>query len=194
MNQKFEIEQGVEYVVLVDEQNTVLGLTPKATVHGPTTPLHRAFSAFIFNSKGELLLQQRALSKKTWPGIWSNSCCGHPLLEETNEQAAKRRLDFELGLHINDVKEVAPYRYCFSRFGVMENEICPIVVGFSDSLPNPNPDEVESTKYILWSDFLTEIKTNPQNWSEWCVEEAQILEKNQEFNLLYNNFVYGKNK
>lgn len=189
MNDKFKTEPGVEYVVLVDEQNNVLGLTPKATVHGETTPLHRAFSAFIFNSKGELLLQQRALSKKTWPGIWSNSCCGHPTLEETNEQAADRRLQFELGMNIKDLKEIAYYRYCFSRFGVMENEICPIVVGFSDSLPNPNPEEVEATKYIDWQDFLTEIKTNPQNWSEWCVEEAQILEKNQQFNQLFSDFV-----
>jgi len=65
-----------EYVVLVDEHNNVLGTTPKATVHGEDTPLHRAFSAFIFNSKGELLLQQRSLAKKTWPGVWSNSFKG----------------------------------------------------------------------------------------------------------------------
>jgi len=189
MTQKFHTEPGVEYVVLVDEQNNVLGLTPKATVHGQTTPLHRAFSAFIFNSKGELLLQQRALSKKTWPGIWSNSCCGHPVLEETNVQAADRRLQFELGMKVAGLEEVAPYRYCFSRFGVMENEICPIVVGFSDDLPKPNPEEVEATKYIAWQDFLLEIKTNPENWSEWCVEEAQILEKNDCFNKLYKDFL-----
>jgi isopentenyl-diphosphate delta-isomerase len=188
MTDKFHTEPGVEYVVLVDEQNQVLGLTPKATVHGVNTPLHRAFSAFIFNSKGQLLLQQRAMSKKTWPGIWSNSCCGHPTLEETNIEAADRRLKFELGLDVPGLVEIAPYRYCFSRFGVMENEICPIVVGFSSILPQPNSDEVESFKYIDWQDFLTDIKTNPQNWSEWCVEEAQILEQNQQFNSLYNQF------
>ncbi len=135
------------------------------------------------------MLQQRSLSKKTWPGVWSNSCCGHPTLEESNEQAAKRRLQFELGLNVENLKEVAYYKYCFTRFGIMENEICPIVVGFTDTLPTPNPDEVESVKYIAWSEFLKEIKTNPQNWSEWCIEEAQILEGNKEFLAQYNGFV-----
>jgi len=69
----------VEKVVLVDEENNVLGTTDKSTVHTANTPLHRGFSAFIFNSKQEILLQQRSKYKKTWPLVWSNSCCGHPM-------------------------------------------------------------------------------------------------------------------
>jgi isopentenyl-diphosphate delta-isomerase len=171
-----------ELVVLVNEQNEVIGTTPKATVHGRETPLHRAFSCFIFNDEGEFLLQQRAFSKKTWPGIWSNSCCGHPSPDEKNEDAAKRRLEFELGLtDFSYLREVAPYRYCFVRDGVMENEICPIILVITNQEPVLNPDEVEAVKWISWQDFVHDTVENPQNWSEWCVEETQILEKNSEF-------------
>lgn len=175
----------VEYVVLVDEQNQVLGTMPKSEVHGIKTPLHRAFSSFVFNSKGELLLQQRARSKKTWPLVWSNSCCGHPTLEESPAQAAHRRVLFELGLDIPTLEEVAPYRYCFSRYGVMENEICPIVVGKTDQAPSPNPDEVEAVRWIPWAEFVKEIRTNPQDWSEWCAEEVEILVRNGRFKELW---------
>jgi len=176
----------IELVVLVDEANNVIGSMPKSEVHGETTPLHRAFSAFIFNSSGQILLQQRSHLKKTWPLVWSNSCCGHPLPDETNPSAALRRLDFELGLKLDQIQEVAPYRYCFSRFGVMENEICPILVGFSNSQPNPNPDEVEAVTWMDWSDFLAETSQNQDGkWSEWCVEEAQILENSTVFQRIY---------
>jgi isopentenyl-diphosphate delta-isomerase len=171
-----------ELVVLVDESNTPIGTMPKSEVHGPNTPLHRAFSAFIFNSKGQILLQQRSHLKKTWPLVWSNSCCGHPLPDESNLSAAKRRLLDELGLKVTQIEEVSPYRYCFTRFGVMENEICPILVGFTDLEPIPNPDEVENTVWMDWQDFLSEIKNNTDGkWSEWCVEESQILEQNLRF-------------
>ena len=164
-----------EYVVLVDEQNNVLGTMPKAEVHGAQTPLHRAFSSFIFNSKGELLLQQRAKSKKTWPLVWSNSCCGHLTLEESPVEAARRRLSFELGLDVANLEEVAPYRYCFTRDGVMENEICPIIVGRTDQEPQPNPDEVEAIRWMPWQVFVDDIRAHPENWSEWCAEEVEIL-------------------
>jgi isopentenyl-diphosphate Delta-isomerase len=165
-----------ELVVLVDEQNNVLGTTPKANVHSAQTPLHRAFSSFIFNRKGELLLQQRSHTKKTWPLVWSNSCCGHPAPGERNVDAAKRRLKDELGLESSDIREVAPYRYCFTRYGVMENEICPILVGTVDQEPVLNPNEVEAIRWMPWKDFVEEIHAHPENWSEWCVEEVAILE------------------
>lgn len=175
----------VEYVVLVDEQNQVLGTMPKAEVHKAETPLHRAFSSFVFNQKGELLLQQRAASKKTWPLVWSNSCCGHPMLEESSVQAAQRRLSFELGLDVDGLIEVSPYRYCFTRYGVMENEICPIVVGKTDKDPRLNPDEVEAVRWMLWQDFVNEVRTHPQNWSEWCVEETEILYASEKFRQMW---------
>jgi isopentenyl-diphosphate delta-isomerase len=171
-----------ELVVLVDEQNNVLGTIPKAEVHGAQTPLHRAFSSFIFRqSDKKFLLQQRSGKKKTWPFMWSNSCCGHPGLDEANVDAARRRLKDELGLETLWLEEVAPYRYCFVRDGVMENEICPIVVGLTDQEPVLNPDEVEATRWVDWKEFVQEVKDHPERYSEWCVEETLILEQTPRF-------------
>lgn len=176
-----------EYVVLVNEENEILGTSPKATVHTDKTPLHRAFSIFIFNDKKELLLQQRAGSKKTWPLVWSNSCCGHPKLNETNSQAAIRRCQDELGMQIKNVKELSPYRYCFSREGVQENEICPILIGKIASEINLNKEEVETIKWISWNDWLNEVKNNFSKYSEWCIEETMILNDLEEFQKFINN-------
>jgi len=178
-------EDKPEEVVLVDEENRVLGTTPKASVHGATTPLHRGFSTFVFNRAGELLLQQRSREKKTWPLVWSNSVCGHPALNESNVDAAKRRLAFELGMHAAFIEEVSPYRYQFVRFDVMENENCPILVGFSAEQPRINPEEVEAIRWISCEEFLKEIKDKPGTYSEWCEEEVQILASHPRFLELY---------
>ena len=91
-----------EFVVLINEKNEAIGKALKSEVHTDKTPLHRGFSVFLFNSKKQLLLQQRSSQKITWPLIWSNSCCGHPLPAESVLEAAKRRLSFELNLDISD--------------------------------------------------------------------------------------------
>lgn len=181
-----------EKVVLVDEDNNVLGEMLKSEVHSLNTPLHRAFSLFIFNKKGELLLQQRSSKKKTWPLVWSNSCCGHPFLNESNEKAASRRSFDELGLELNfeDIIEMSPYRYCFVREGMMENEICPILITFYEGdVNNFNTDEVENVKWIKWEDWLVEVKENSSEYSEWCVEETLILEESKKFNSLLSSYM-----
>lgn len=171
-----------ELVVLVDENNAMLGTMPKAEVHGAETPLHRAFSSFIFRaSDKKFLLQQRASTKKTWPLMWSNSCCGHPGLGESNVDSARRRLSAELGLVPLWLEEVAPYRYCFVHKGVMENEICPIIVGMADTEPVLNPNEVEAIQWVDWDWFVEETRHNPEGYSEWCVEETAILDANARF-------------
>ena len=170
-----------EEVVLVDEENRVLGTMPKALAHGPTTPLHRGFSLFLFDRAGRLLLQQRSHAKKTWPLVWSNSICGHPALDESNIDAAKRRLFHELGMSATHIEEVSPYRYTFVQSGVMENEICPILVGFTDQEPKPNLEEVEATRWIEWPEFLQEIEVRPGFYSQWCEEEARILQSRPRF-------------
>jgi len=169
------ISERTEEVVLVDEDNHVLGTMPKSDVHSAKTPLHRGFSLFLFDKRGQLLLQQRSGKKKTWPLVWSNSACGHPGLNESNVDAARRRLAHELGMQASLIEEVAPYRYSFVRDGVMENEICPILVGFTDEEPKINREEVEATRWVKWEDFLEEIKKKPGTYSEWCEEEAGLL-------------------
>lgn len=166
-----------EEVVLVDKDNNVLGTMLKTEVHKEETPLHRAFSTFIFNKKKELLLQQRSKKKKTWPLVWSNSCCGHPGLNESNIEAAKRRIKEELGISIDNIEEIAYYRYKFSRDGIMENEICPILTGTTDKELNINKNEIETYKWIKWEDFLKEIEDNRDKYSPWCIEQAKILNK-----------------
>jgi len=171
-----------DYVVLVNEKNVPLSTMLKLTAHNKNTPLHQGFSLFLFNQSGELLLQQRSSRKKTWPDTWSNSVCGHPRLNETPIEAAKRRLNFELGIKKAKIQMLLPdYRYRFEKDGIVENEICPVMAAFSKETPSPNPDEVKALKWISWNNWLTEIKNSPQNYSPWCVEETQLLSKNKIF-------------
>lgn len=179
----------LDYVVLVDNQNKVLGTAPKLETHNENTPLHRGFSLFLFNKKGKLLLQQRAKTKKTFPLIWSNSVCGHPMLNESNINAAKRRLSYELGIDDVEIFEVIPdYKYKVGMNGIWENEICPVLVGFTDKKPLINKDEIENICWIKWEDFLKEIDHKEKVYSLWSKEEAKLLVKNKEFLSLWRLF------
>lgn len=175
-----------EHVVLVDDHNNVLGTAPKAEVHTGDTPLHRAFSCFLFNNRGQLLLQQRSHIKKTWPLVWSNSVCGHPALHEDNKDAVLRRMKDELCLDTVELFDGLPdYRYRAEKDGIVENEICPVYVGFTNQEPTPNPEEVEATKWVDWQEFVTETTNHPDDWSPWCVEETQLLHKSEAFTKLF---------
>lgn len=175
-----------EHVVVVNEQNQPLTTVPKSQVHSSATPLHRGFSVFVFNRQGHLLLQQRARSKKTWPLVWSNSCCGHPLLDESNERAAKRRLRDELGLTIETISTLLPdYRYRAEKDGVVENEFCPVMVSFTDQVPQLNPQEVEAVRWVDWQSFVTEVRQFPERYSPWCTEETLLLDRHPPFRQLY---------
>ena len=183
----------MELVVLVDEQNNVLGTKPKDEVHTADTPLHQGFSLFLFNSKHELLVTKRAVTKKTFPGVWTNTVCGHPAPGESAVDAAKRRLRDELGIELSQkrlnpesfqgltlhgvIKEVAPYRYRFTDAnGIVENEICPILVAHSDADPHPSVQEVDDWKWVKWKKFLEDIKKNPHIYSPWSIGESSILQ------------------
>jgi isopentenyl-diphosphate Delta-isomerase len=168
----------MEYVVLVDEQDNVIGKSPKQDVHTTDTPLHRGFSFFLFNTHGQLLITRRSLTKKTFPGVWTNTVCGHPAPGESVIQAAHRRLVHEMGIEGVDIRVVSLYRYRFADSnGIVENEICPILVGISDAKPGVNAEEVSDWKWISWEDFLRETKENRQAYSPWCIEEAGIIEQ-----------------
>lgn len=175
-----------ELVVLVNEQDEQIGVMPKAEVHHASTPLHRAFSLFIFNTAGELLLQQRSHLKKTFPLVWSNSCCGHPAPGEAYDAAAQRRAKFELGLELEEITMVLPrFRYTAQMHGIVENEFCPVLISFINQPVQANPDEVETTRWLAWPAWVTEVTDNPQGYSAWCVQETLLLAENKDFQKLY---------
>jgi len=165
-----------ELVVLVDDDNNPIGTADKAMVHTTDTPLHRAFSLFLFNEKNQILLTKRAANKKAFPGVWTNTVCGHLAPDESTTDAAKRRLHDELGIDGVNLVEICPYRYRFAdKNGIVENEICPIVVGYYDGDPMPDLSEVDEWKWMDWEAFLHDIEVNPGPYSPWSKEEARIL-------------------
>jgi len=168
----------MELVVLVDGQNNEIGTAPKDTVHTKNTPLHRGFSLFLFNRKHELLLTRRAITKKTFPGVWTNTACGHPAPGETPVDAARRRLADELGISGVDIQELSPYQYrCADKNGIVENEICPVLIAFHDGNPVQNHEEVGEWKWMSWKQFLADINLHPEIYSPWCVEESRIIQE-----------------
>ncbi len=165
-----------ELVVLLNDRFEPIGTMPKATVHSGNTPLHRAFSLFIFRPSGELLLQQRSSKKVAFPLVWTNSCCGHPLPDETYEKAACRRAEVELGITgLTPMMAIPDYRYQASMHGILENEFCPVLTAVTESEPVPNPDEVEAIRWMPWDDWVRETTEHPERYSPWCVEETALL-------------------
>lgn len=164
-----------EYVVLVDANDNPIGLMEKMEAH-VKAELHRAFSIFIFNTKGEMLLQQRAFSKYHTPGLWTNTCCSHPRHEETLEQATARRLQEEMGMKC-ELKEVFNFTYKADvTQGLMEHEIDHVFVGTTDVVPEINPDEVESYKYDTMENIRMDIEKNPQDYTPWFkIAFAELL-------------------
>ncbi len=171
-----------EEVILLDANWNEIGTTLKATVHSSKTPLHKAFSCFLFSPDGKLLLQQRSHSKKTWPGVWSNSVCGHPLPGEKMTDAVTRRAQFELGVSPKSIIEMVPnYSYRATMDEVMEHEWCPIWVGTLSDAPKPNADEVAKTQWVNWNNLLQNRMIEWSHLSPWCREEVLLLHHNKAF-------------
>ena len=166
-----------ELVVLVDEMGQPIGECLKAVVHGTDTPLHLAFSVHIFDYLGRVLVTRRALSKRTWPGVWTNTCCGHPAPGESITDAVRRRLYFELGLDAPDLRCVLPdFAYkAIDASGVVENEICPVLIGFTDQIPEINPREVAEVKWVSWPQILLSVENSEHELSPWAIEEIKLL-------------------
>ena len=156
----------MEYVVLVDENDNEIGQLEKQAAH-IDTHLHRAFSIFLFNSKGELLMQQRALSKYHSPGLWTNTCCSHPRPGETLEEATSRRLMEEMGMAC-PMHEVYTFIYKAPvGEGLTEHEFDHVLIGQSDDTPIINHEEVESWKYMTVADLKDDIQFHPEQYTEW---------------------------
>ena len=155
-----------EQVVLVDEKDNEIGVMPKMEAHEKAV-LHRAFSVFVFNKKGELMLQQRAAHKYHSPLLWTNTCCSHQRQGESNIEAGRRRLQEEMGF-TTDLKEVFHFIYKapFDN-GLTEHELDHVLLGKFDDEPNINKEEVESYKWMKLEDVKSDIEKNPSEYTEW---------------------------
>lgn len=158
-----------EMVVLVDDLGRPVGEQSKATVHGETTPRHLAFSCHVLDAQGRVLMTRRALAKKTWPGVWTNSFCGHPAPGESLEDAVRRRAAFELGMELDEITCALPDFGYTARdaSGVEENEYCPVFIATAASVPEPNPDEVSETRWATIADLRAATDAAPWAFSPW---------------------------
>lgn len=170
----------MDYVILVDSQDNELGVMEKLEAHEKGV-LHRAFSIFLLNSKGEMLIQQRAMSKYHSPGLWTNACCSHPAPAETILDAGKRRLQEELGLSTVLVDAFKfEYRETFDN-ALTEHELDHVLVGYTDDSPILNSDEAKDYRWVDLSDLLVEISLNPELFTVWfkiiLTEHIEKLQK-----------------
>jgi|TARA_B110000037_G_scaffold142260_1_gene160999 isopentenyl-diphosphate delta-isomerase len=168
---------GKENVILVNENDEKIGLMEKIEAHEKAL-LHRAFSVFSFNKKGQLLLQQRAASKYHSPLLWTNTCCSHQREGESNIEAGKRRLREEMGF-VCELKElfVFTYKAPFDN-GLTEHEIDHVMVGYYDENPEINREEAEAYKWMTIEEVKMDINKNPETYTVWF---RIIFEKYKEF-------------
>ncbi|WJL95913.1 isopentenyl-diphosphate Delta-isomerase [Microbacterium sp. ET2] len=167
----------IDHVVLLDEAGRAIGTAPKSSVHGSDTALHLAFSCHVVNDAGEVLITRRALSKKTWPGVWTNSFCGHPRPAEPVLSAVRRHAESELGLILSDIQLALPlFRYrATDASGVVEYEVCPVYTARAAHEPVLNPAEVMDARWVDPADLAASLVTTPWAFSPWLVLQAQQL-------------------
>jgi isopentenyl-diphosphate delta-isomerase len=172
-------DDGDELVVLLDAEGRPIGSLPKDEVHHADTPLHLAFSIYVFDAGGRVLATRRALTKRTWPGVWTNSCCGHPAPGEEVAAAARRRLRQELGLAPERLDLVLPefaYR-AVAADGVVENERCPVYLAQVGGDPDPDPAEVAEWRWVPWPTFRTVATEAPWALSPWTAAQVRQLDR-----------------
>lgn len=167
----------VEMVVLLDDDGQPCGSAAKAEVHHHATPLHLGFSCWLVDERGRTLLTRRAAAKRTWPGAWTNSFCGHPSPGEPVTEAIHRRARDELGCRISEpVAELADFRYrAVMNDGTVENEICPVYVARLLASPQPNPAEVSDLRWVPFSELAGAVAGAPTAYSPWMSEQLDAL-------------------
>ena len=167
----------IERVVLLDETGSPCGVAPKDSVHHAETALHLAFSCHVRDERGRLLLTRRALTKRTWPGTWTNAFCGHPQPFEPIPEAVERRAEQELGLELRDLQLVLPdFRYrAVDASGVVENEICPVYTAVAVGEPVLRPDEAMDARWMEPEDLAAALTAAPWAFSPWLVLQAREM-------------------
>lgn len=167
-----------ELVVLLDAAGRPSGAAEKAAVHHRDTPLHLAFSCYVFDGDDNLLLTQRSLAKLTFPGVWTNTVCGHPAPGESMTSAVCRRARDELGLAVEGLRLVLPgFAYVAEMNGVVENERCPVFVGRAapDAALDPDPAEVDATSWAPWVQVRDAVLAGERPISPWCADQVRLL-------------------
>lgn len=166
-----------ELVVLVTDDGTPIGEADKSTVHSPDTPLHLAFSCHVSDGAGRLLVTRRALGKRTWPGVWTNSFCGHPAPGEQVESAVARRALEELGITLIDLELAIPdFRYVATDAnGVVENELCPVFLARTLDSVLPDPDEVVEYRWVDPERLGVAVDAAPWAFSPWLTLQLPAL-------------------
>jgi isopentenyl-diphosphate delta-isomerase len=153
-------------VILVDEKDNAIGVMEKMEAHQKGL-LHRAFSIFLFNGKREMLLQRRALSKYHSPGLWTNTCCSHPMQGETLEVAASRRLMEEMGMACTMTKAFDFIYRADLDNDLVEHEFDHVFFGVTNQSPSINPDEVCEWKWMPVYDVYVDVQLYPMRYTEW---------------------------
>ncbi|OZC71464.1 isopentenyl-diphosphate delta-isomerase [Rhodococcus sp. 15-725-2-2b] len=168
-----------QHVVLLDDEGRAVGTHDKTTVHTLDTPLHLAFSSYVVRADGAVLLTRRASSKTTWPGVLTNTCCGHPAPGEKLDDAVLRRIGEELGLRAESAELVLPhFRYrAVMDNGIVENEICPVYRVQVDEHATlaPDPAEVDETRWVSWREFSAGVLGGTIDVSPWCRTQVEQL-------------------
>jgi isopentenyl-diphosphate delta-isomerase len=164
-----------EPLIVVNPNDTILEYRSKAECHSGVGILHRAFSVFLFDEQGRLLLQQRSADKPLWPLIWSNSCCSHPRRGEEMADAAARRLDEELGVTC-ELQFVYRFQYHaqYSKRG-SENELCSVYLGRVSGDVTPNPNEIADHAWVNVATFEASLAAEPERYSPWLKLEWRDL-------------------
>ncbi len=164
-----------EYLILVDTEDKPIGKMEKSLVHEQGL-LHRAFSVFIFNTKGQLLLQQRADEKYHSGGLWTNTCCSHPSYGEEINVAIKRRMAEEMGLRCSVTLGFTFIYKAGVDHGLTEYEFDHVYIGITDDVPQPDPAEVKNWKYMEMNFIASDLGKNPDNYTEWfklCFDKVE---------------------
>jgi isopentenyl-diphosphate delta-isomerase len=166
-----------ELVVLLDDVGAPVGTAPKCDVHTANTPLHLAFSCYLLDREGRILVTRRALAKRTWPGVWTNSFCGHPGPEEALGSAVRRRGRQELDVGIESVQERLPdfsYR-AVDAGGTVENEFCPVFTAVASGPVAPRAEEVMEWEWAEPEALLVAVSNTPFVFSPWLREQLPRL-------------------